>query len=239
MTELILKLQNYKGEQQLFELVKPTVKFVASTTPHVAEEPQIQTMDQLIGYLARVSNPKNQANPNIAKLIKYCIDNGHWSILEQCSMTVEITTSRDISAQIIRHKSFSFQEKSQRYSEVSEFQEIEARLQDPKNRQGSIELDTENNQTDIETAQWLQERYQLLLYLSMQIYREALDKGIAKEVARKLLPINASTTMYMTGSIRSFVHYIQVRAEASTQKEHRVIAESIKDILCQQVPVVA
>jgi thymidylate synthase (FAD) len=206
MSELKLQLQNYQDKQPLFELVKSSVKFVACTVPQVAGEPQIQTMDQLIGYLARVSNPKNQANPNVAKLIKYCIDNAHWSILEQCSITVEITTSRDISAQIIRHKSFSFQEYSQRYSEVSQFQEIEARLQDPKNRQSSIELDTENNQTDIETAQWLQERYQLLLYLSMQIYREALDKGIAKEVARKLLPINASTTMYMTGSIRSFVH---------------------------------
>lgn len=191
--------------------------------------------DKLIAYIARVSNPENQSNPNIAKLIRYCADNGHWSIFEQASMCVEIETSRAISAQLIRHNSCKFQEFSQRYSALGTFDFViyEARRQDTKNRQSSIDDLDEN------TKEWFIAEQRRIWNTCYQSYQSAIRVGIAKECARMLLPISAKTRLYMTGSIRSWIHYIAARTHESTQKEHRDIAEMIKKEFMQAVPVTA
>lgn len=226
MSELPIQKPNY-------EIVKPSVKFCSETEPCIQGNPYIQTAEQLIGYMARVSNPANQNNPDVSKLLAYCIKNKHWSIFEVASMGLEITTSLDIAAQILRHKTFNFQQFSARYSEVHKFQGIEARLQDSKNRQNSIEVE------DPELQQWLDDKYQVVLYTAVLAYREALDRGIAKEVARKLLPVNSSTTLYMTGTIRSWIHYIELRTKPETQKEHREIALQAKAVFCNYYPTIA
>ena len=158
---------------------------------------------------------------------------GHWSILEQANMCIEINTSRAISAQILRHRSFSFQEFSQRYAPVQSFEQYEARRQDQKNRQNSI-----SDMSD-EDQKWFPEQQKDVQEHAEKAYNEALVKGIAKEQARFLLPMASSTKMYMNGSIRSWVHYIQVRTDPSTQKEHREIAEKIKEIFIEELPIVA
>lgn len=182
-----------------------------------------------IMYCARVSNPKNQNSENI-KLLDYCINHGHWSIFEQASMTVEILTSRAISAQILRHRSFNFQEFSQRYSKSQNFITYEARRQDRKNRQNSIDDLDEN------TKYWFEMAQKSLHIKCQTLYEEALSKGIAKEQARFLLPLSTETKLYMTGNIRSWIHYIDLRSGNGTQKEHQEIALKCKEIFIKELP---
>jgi thymidylate synthase (FAD) len=187
--------------------------------------------EKLMAYCARVSNPANQDNHDTAdKLLKFCAKHKHWSVFEMADMTLEITTSRAISAQILRHKSFCFQEFSQRYAEATQFETYEARRQDVKNRQNSIADLPEHLQTYFRNSQkYIQEE-------CLVLYQEALSNGIAKELARMLLPLSTQTTLYMKGSVRSWLHYIQVRADPSTQKEHRDIALECKRILLENFP---
>ena len=187
--------------------------------------------EKLIAYCARVSS-KQQDNPEIEKLIKYCLDHKHWSIFETASMTVEIETSRAISAQILRHRSFTFQEFSQRYSEATEYITYEARRQDKKNRQNSI------GDMKLDDEKWFWEAQQMVQSNCDRVYRQALKRGIAKEQARFLLPMSTKTKLYMTGNVRNFIHYIEVRANKDTQLEHRVIAEEIKKIFKKELPTV-
>lgn len=193
------------------------------------------TANELIAYAARVSNPGNQNNAETApKLLKYLIKNAHWSPFEMVSVTMEINTTRDISRQIIRHRSFSFQEFSQRYAESTEFVRRECRLQDKKNRQNSIETD------DRELAEWWRMAQSELIEKTKLLYKTALDHGIAKEQARAILPEgNTKTTLYMSGTLRSWIHYCQLRMENGTQKEHSEIADRCWDVLSQHFPDVA
>jgi len=184
-----------------------------------------------IAYCARVSS-KHQDNPEYAKLIAYCIKHGHWSILEMASMCVEITTSRAIAAQILRHKSFSFQEFSQRYAEAAEREIVEPRLQDTKNRQNSLV-----DEKDVHGG-WFKAAQDAVWEQSKRLYDEALSRNIAKEQARFLLPLATQTRMYMHGNIRSWATYLQVRCDPSTQKEHRDIANAIKAIFIQELPTI-
>lgn len=188
--------------------------------------------ETLIAYCARVSSPF-QDNPEIERLLKYCIDHGHWSVFEQAFMTVEIETSRMISAQILRHRSFQFQEFSQRYAEVQDFQSYEARRQDDKNRQNSID----DLAPDVK-AEWLR-RQEENFARCMQHYSWALSRGVAKECARAVLPMQTSTRLYMTGSIRSWIHYLLVRCGPDTQLEHQRIAKAIKTIFVAQFPIIS
>jgi thymidylate synthase (FAD) len=190
--------------------------------------------EDLIAHMARVSNPKGQENPeNSDRLIRYLIKHQHWSPFEMVNLCMEIKTTRDIARQIIRHRSFSFQEFSQRYAEAVDFDYSEARLQDLKNRQASIETDNELLQTDWQTSQ------EHVLETALRIYKGALQAGIAKEVARKVLPEGLTlSTMYMNGTLRSWIHYVQLRCGPETQKEHREVAEQIKEVLNTLCPVV-
>jgi len=188
--------------------------------------------EKLIAYCARVSS-KNQDNPEYSKLIAYLIKHKHWSPLEMANMCLSIETTRAISPQILRHRSFSFQEFSQRYAEAMDFEPSEPRLQDAKNRQNSIVDETGAN--DI----WFRAVQDIVWNQSYKLYTEALNRGIAKEVARNLLPLNTKTKLFMNGTIRSWVHYIQVRTDPSTQKEHREIAEAAKAIFIQQFPEIS
>ena len=187
--------------------------------------------EKIIGYCARVSNPKNQDNPDVSKLLSYCIKHGHWSIFEMSNMVVEINTTRGIAAQILRHRSFSFQEFSQRYAEALGFEYNPPRRQDKKNRQNSLD-DLSND-----TKEWYRDAMFATHKSSERLYQLALDKGIAKECARFLLPLSTKTRMYMNGTVRSWIHYIQLRTAPSTQKEHRDIAETIRDIFKSQFPI--
>lgn len=190
--------------------------------------------DELIAYMARVSNPDNQDNTETApKLIKYLKDNNHWSPFEMVNMCVEINTTRDIARQILRHRSFSFQEFSQRYAEVAVSMETsEARMQDVTNRQNSIES------TDIVLKSWWQAMQQRVADDAEYVYHTALSKGIAKEVARKVLPEGLTPTrMYMNGNLRSWLHYVDIRCDKATQKEHREIAEQCKALLVTHFPL--
>lgn len=193
-----------------------------------------RSAQDVISYAARVSNPSNQANFDTAsKLLAYCIKKAHWSIFEQSSMGVEITTSRAIAAQLLRHKSFSFQEASQRYMQVTNFELYLPRRQDKKNRQNSID---DMSQKDHE---WFIQAQQKVAANSFGLYQEALDRGIAKEQARFLLPLSTTSTLYMHGTARSWIHYLQIRAASETQKEHREIAEAIRGIFAEQFPDIA
>jgi len=196
-----------------------------------AGELLLMSAQELVAYTARVSNPSNQMNMETApKLIKYLIKNKHWSPFEMAHMTVEITTSRAIAQQILRHRSFSFQEFSQRYAEATEFVEYEARSQDIKNRQNSID-----NMSD-DDKQWFQSVQETNNSTCHSYYKQALARGIAKEQARFLLPLSTKTTLYMSGSIRSWIHYLDLRASNGTQKEHMDIAIAIKNIFKEQFP---
>ena len=182
-------------------------------------------VEGLIAYCARVSNPSNQNNEATAhKLIKYLIKHKHWSPLEMVNVCLEIETTRDIGRQILRHRSFSFQEFSQRYAKAQGFDQIRPRRQDTKNRQNSID-DIEDGLVD-----WFREAAQEVEDLANYYYETSLSLGIAKESARFLLPLNTKTRMYMNGTMRSWIHYIKLRTDPSTQKEHRDIAEAIKII---------
>lgn len=194
--------------------------------------------EKTMGYIARVSNPANQDNPNVAGLLKYCINHAHWSVFEQAHMTIEINTTRAISAQILRHRSFTFQEFSQRYAAVdlSNLTVPELRLQDHKNRQNSIEVVEEQKLSEIKN---LEEKVALLFDHVDEVYNELLAAGVAKECARNILPMCSPTTIYMTGNIRSWINYINLRASNGTQKEHMQVAEQCKKIFVQQLPIVA
>jgi thymidylate synthase (FAD) len=189
--------------------------------------------EKTISFCARVSNPKNQENYTTApKLIGYCIKNGHHSIMEMANMCVEITTGRDIAAQILRHKSFSFQEYSQRYATSTDFERRNPRRQDTKNRQNSLDDFTQAEKD------WFTVAQDKVWQTGFGLYEEALSRGIAKESARALLPLATRTTLYMNGSIRSWVHYCLVRCEKATQLEHREIANQCYKILREHVPSV-
>ena len=193
--------------------------------------------EKTIGYIARVSNPANQENPKVAGLLKYCIKHGHWSVFEQATMTLEITTTRGLAAQILRHRSFCFQEFSQRYADSSLLGETislpELRLQDHKNRQNSIDA----------IDPWKKQKYEILMQQyfkqGMELYQQMLEDDIAKECARFVLPLAVGTKLYMTGNLRSWIHYINLRTANGTQKEHMDIAELCKQHFICQFPTVS
>jgi len=193
--------------------------------------------EQMMSYIARVSNPANQENENYAGLLRYCINHNHWSVFEQASMTLEIETNRGIAAQILRHRSFTYQEFSQRYADSSLLSDYipvpDLRRQDTKNRQNSID--------DIGQYEklGLQGKIQEHFAESMRLYKELLSHGVAKECARFVLPLATPTRIYMTGSCRSWIHYIQLRTANGTQKEHMEIAEQCKVEFSKQFPSVA
>ena len=193
--------------------------------------------EKTIGYVARVSNPNNQENPKVSGLLKYCIQHQHWSIFEQAFMTVEIETTRGLAAQILRHRSFTFQEFSQRYADTNlladEIPMFDLRSQDLKNRQNSNDDVPQNKKQD------LQEKIAEHFVQSMDLYNELLANGIAKECARFVLPLATPTRLYMSGSIRSWIHYIDLRSAHGTQKEHMDIAEGCRDIFKEQFPIIA
>lgn len=189
-----------------------------------------------IAYCARVSNPNNQDNENIAKLLKYCIDHQHWSIFEQAFMTVEINTTRGLAAQILRHRSFTFQEFSQRYADTNllsqEIPMFDLRSQDNKNRQNSID------DMSAGAKRLWKNRVETHFKESLKLYNEMLAEGVAKECARFVLPLATPTRLYMSGSVRSWIHYIDLRSGNGTQKEHRDIAQECKQIFVKHFPTI-
>ena len=190
-----------------------------------------------MAYCARVSNPSNQENDNFSGLLKYCIKHQHWSIFEQATMTLEINTTRGIAAQILRHRSFTYQEFSQRYADSSLLGKTiplpELRRQDTKNRQNSID------DLDKAVIDSLNRQMETLFDSSMALYNQMLERGVAKECARFVLPLATPTRLYMTGSVRSWIHYIDLRSGHGTQKEHMDIANDAKAIFIEQFPAVA
>ena len=192
--------------------------------------------EQTMAYIARVSNPNNQDNENYAGLLRYCIKHQHWSDFEQSSMTLEIETTRGLAAQVLRHRSFTFQEFSQRYADSNLLGEIELpelRRQDTKNRQNSID------DLDPEVVEKLEKQMNTLFSSSLALYNQMLESGVAKECARFVLPLATPTRLYMTGSCRSWIHYIQLRSAHGTQKEHMEIANACKSHFVQHYPTVA
>lgn len=193
--------------------------------------------EKVIGYCARVSNPSNQDNPDVARLLRYCVGHGHWSIFEQASMCVEIKTTRAIAAQILRHRSFAFQEFSQRYATVTEDIDVpEMRLAGAHNRQSSLPL------PKIEELTKEQQDALYLVASSIEfctdVYRDLIANGMAAETARMVLPMCTPTTMYMSGTIRSWIHYVQLRTRQDTQLEHRDIAQGIQNIMLEHLPII-
>ena len=191
--------------------------------------------DKHIGYCARVSNPNNQDNPNVAGLLNYCAKNHHWSVFEMASACIEITTTRDIARQILRHRSFSFQEFSQRYADATQlgnFATRECRLQDNKNRQNSLETD------DFDLTVWWTAAQKRMIDETQFLYGEALKRGIAKEQARALLPEGLTPSkLYVNGTMRSWITFLQARLDPSTQKEHREVAQDVLTVLRGVAPV--
>lgn len=191
--------------------------------------------DETIGYIARVSNPANQGNPDVARLLRYCAANHHWSVFEHACATVEINTTRDIARQILRHRSFAFSEFSQRYADATQlgsFATRECRLQDTKNRQNSTET------SDKSLKAWWAGIQAEQAASALVAYNAALRAGIAKEQARALLPEGLTPSrLYMTGSMRSWITYLQVRIDSATQKEHREIAQQILEVLRPEAPI--
>ena len=204
------------------------VSLVSITQPFISD---LKSTEDIIAYCARVSNPTNQLNTKTApKLLKFLIKHKHWSPFEMVDMTLEIKTSRAIAAQILRHRSFSFQEFSQRYSQAPVLVRLELRKQADKNRQSST--DKYQNST-------LQAKVREHVAKGISLYNNLIEDGVAKESARMILPLTVETTMYMKGSIRSWAHYIDLRTEENTQKEHREIAEACKEIFKQNLPTVS
>ena len=193
--------------------------------------------EETMGYIARVSNPANQDNPKVSGLLKYCIKHNHWSVFEQATMTLELETTRAIAAQVLRHRSFTYQEFSQRYADSSmlapEIPLPELRRQDEKNRQNSID------DLDEFVVQNLEMQMKTLFDSSMALYQQMLGRGVAKECARMVLPLCTPTKIYMTGSCRSWIHYINLRTANGTQKEHMDLAEDCKKIFIEQFPTVS
>lgn len=209
------------------------VRLVSITKP-VSDDIKDLTPEQLMAYVARVSNPSNQMNSETApKLLGYCIRNAHWSVFEHVNFTVEIKTSRAIAAQILRHRSAVFQEFSQRYAEAMDNEFYPARRQDLKNRQNSLDDMSE------EDKDWFKKAQEEIWDKSMTNYKEALKRGVAKEQARFLLPLSTQTTLYMTNNVRNWIHYIDLRTTQGTQLEHREIAEEIKEIFKKEFPAIA
>ena len=192
--------------------------------------------EQTMAYIARVSNPSNQENEKYAGLLKYCIKHNHWSVFEQSTMTVEIETTRAIAAQILRHRSFTFQEFSQRYADTKLLEAValpELRRQDTKNRQNSID------DLDPEIVDKLNKQMKTLFSSSSALYNQMLECGVAKECARMVLPLCTPTKIYMTGSCRSWIHYINLRSAHGTQREHMMIAKAVKNVFVEQFPAVS
>jgi thymidylate synthase (FAD) len=191
--------------------------------------------DKHIGYCARVSNPGNQDNPNVAGLLKYCAKNAHWSVFEMASACIEVSTTRDIARQILRHRSFSFQEFSQRYADATQLGEFairECRLQDNKNRQNSLETD------NFDLTIWWAAAQARMVGEAEFLYSEALKRGIAKEQARALLPEGLTPSkLYVNGTMRSWITFLQARLDPSTQKEHRLVAQDVLTVLRDVAPV--
>ena len=209
-------------------MATPTNVKLVSVTPDA---------EQTMAYIARVSNPANQDNEKYAGLLKYCIKHNHWSVFEQSTMTLEIETTRAIAAQILRHRSFTYQEFSQRYADSSMLAEeipmFELRRQDTKNRQNSIDDIDEFTKQDIDIK--VKKHFEE----SMKLYKQLLDQGIAKECARFVLPLATPTRIYMTGTVRSWIHYIDLRSAHGTQKEHMDIAEACRKVFIEQFPTVS
>lgn len=204
------------------------VRLIAITKPIVEG---CDTAEQLIAYAARVSNPANQDKHDTApKLLSYCVKHGHWSVFETASMTMEIVTSRAIAAQLLRHRSFTFQEFSQRYATSDTFEPIELRTQDKKNRQGS------GNGVGDGDLYWTANE---AINKAFASYRLLINCGVSRETARMILPLCTTTTLYMTGNVRSWIHYLQQRTYEGTQKEHREIALAIKEVFNQQFPSIS
>ena len=193
--------------------------------------------EKTMGYVARVSNPNNQDNPKVAGLLGYCIKHGHWSVFEQAHMTVEINTTRGLAAQILRHRSFTYQEFSQRYADSSlladEIPLPELRRQDTKNRQNSTD------DMDDRKVNHYNRKMQQHFKQGMKLYQNMLKDGVAKECARFVLPLATPTRLFMTGSVRSWIHYIELRSGHGTQKEHMDIANACKDVFRTQFPIVS
>jgi thymidylate synthase (FAD) len=209
------------------------VKLISITQPH-ADDLLRLTPEELIVYVARVSNPSNQLNRETApKLIQYLIENKHWSPFEMVDMTVGIITSRAIAQQILRHRSFSFQEFSQRYATVSGFEPVQLRYKADKNRQSSsLELEGEDKI-------YAYDLVNNVLDSAKAAYDKLIERGVAKECARMILPLTSKTTLYMKGSVRSWIHYLQIRCDSHTQLEHREVAYAILDIFKQHFPVIS
>jgi len=215
-----------------------TARIVATTQPAPwLVERGVKTAEALIVYTARVSNPSNQDSVATGeRLLKYCIEHDHWSVFETASMTVEVGTSRAVAAQLLRHRSFTFQEFSQRYSDVHTLGRPTvpaARMQDAKNRQSSLEC------KDFELSDWWLAEAGRVMDDAQTLYDKALDNGIAKEVARMILPMATPTRLYMTGSVRSWIHYLQTRLDPATQLEHRLVAEAVAEVFNDEFPVVS
>jgi thymidylate synthase (FAD) len=206
------------------------VRLISITNPLIEVENKALSPEGLMAYCARVSSP-HQETPDFEKLLSYCIAHKHWSIFEMVDMTVEIVTSRAISPQILRHRSFCFQEFSMRYAKAQSIEKYQPRRQDVKNRQNSFD------DLDPATVAWFDDAQVSMANLAMEKYEEALEKGIAKECARVLLPLGTQTKLYMKGSVRSWIHYLEVRTDKSTQKEHRDIADAVMKIFREEFPV--
>ena len=226
---------------------RPLVRLVARTEPVIGEaeaksgSPFVVTPDEFVAFVARVSNPSNQANKKTApKLLRYLREHQHWSPFEMAHAVIEINTTRDIARQILRHRSFSFQEFSQRYSSEIEFAEPrEARLQDPANRQNSIEIGKDDSSDA--SVNYLRGRWPAMqsevMRVAQEAYSTAIAAGIAKEVARSVLPEGLTLSrLYVAGSLRSWIHYIDLRTGNGTQKEHRLIAEECRTVLAGAFP---
>lgn len=219
-------------------MVKLKVELISYSQP---ESYFAENMTELVAFCARVSNPANQSNKETSeKLIKYLIKNKHWSPLEMVNVCLEITTTRDIARQMLRHRSFAFQEFSQRYAnpvEELEFEYREARRQDTKNRQNSIDIDLENDEDRRLAYQWEQIQRNVIV-ASKAAYEWAIDKGIAKEQARVVLPEGLTVSrLYMNGSLRSWIHYIELRSANGTQKEHQEIAKHCANVIAKVFPL--
>lgn len=221
----------------MITLVHLCVKYLMTNDMDVKLVSVTPDAEKTMGYVARVSNPNNQDNPKVAGLLKYCIKHNHWSVFEQAHMTLEINTTRGIAAQILRHRSFTYQEFSQRYADTNllsnEIPVPDLRSQDLKNRQNSVD--------DISPEKKLVLQGTIARHFaeSLDIYNELLRQGVAKECARFVLPLAVGTRIFMTGSVRSWIHYIDLRSANGTQKEHMDIAEACKKIFIEQFPIVA
>lgn len=217
------------------------VKLVGYTQPSDEFKQHFSNAKELVAFCARVSNPSNQYNNETAdKLINYLIKHKHFSPLEMTSATIEVETTRDIARQLLRHRSFSFQELSQRYTDPTKdmnFVVREARMQDTKNRQNSLELDISNEDDRFLSSEWIRKQ-QDIIRLAKETYTWAVNNGIAKEQARAVLPEgNMESRLYVNGTIRSWIHYIEVRTDPSTQKEHRELALEIAKVIAEIFPL--